>query len=111
MRFGIRAVPWLLAAVGLAVPLLAGGLAGWPYVVLWSILLVVPWIVTRGQPAGVRIASVTVPWHGGTVLAGRSLGEVERQEDNALFLAAAAWLVMLGALAATAVVAAWLWPR
>ena len=60
MRFGIRAVPWLLAAVGLAVPLLAGGLAGWPYVVLWSILLVVPWIVTRGQPAS-RRERMTLP--------------------------------------------------
>jgi len=39
------------------------------------------------------------------------LREVEQQEDNVLLIAAAAWLVMLGALAATAVVAAWLWPR
>jgi hypothetical protein len=45
------------------------------------------------------------------VLAGRSLREVERQEDNVLLIAGAAGLVMLGALAATAVVAAWLWPR
>jgi hypothetical protein len=67
--------------------------------------------VTWEPRAGVRIATVTVPWHGGTVLAGRSLREVERQEDNVLLIAAAAWLVMLGALAATAVVAAWLWPR
>jgi hypothetical protein len=28
---------------------LAGGFAGWPYVVLWVILLIVPWIVTRDQ--------------------------------------------------------------
>jgi hypothetical protein len=47
----------------------------------------------------------------GTVLAGRSLREVERQEDNVLLIVAAAWVVMLGALAATAVVASWLWPR
>ena len=66
--------------------------------------------VTWEPRAGVRIASVTVPWHGGTVLAGRSLREVERQEDNILLVAAAAWLVMLGALALTALVAAWLWP-
>ena len=45
------------------------------------------------------------------MLAGRSLREVERQEDNVLLIAAAAWLLMLGALAVTAVVAAWLWPR
>ena len=61
--------------------------------------------------AGVRIASVTVPWHGGTVLGGRSLREVERQEDNILLVAAAAWLLMLGVLAVTALFAAWLWPR
>jgi hypothetical protein len=42
---------------------------------------------------------------------GRSLREVEQHEDNVLLIAAAAWLVMLGALAATAVVAAWLWRR
>lgn len=67
--------------------------------------------VTWEPRAGVRIATVTIPWNGGTVLAGRSLREVERQEDNVLFIAAVAWLVMLGALAAAALVAAWLWPR
>jgi hypothetical protein len=59
----------------------------------------------------VRIASVTVPWHGGTVLAGRSLREVERQEGNILLVSAAAWVVMLGALAVTTLFATWLWPR
>ena len=54
MRLGIRTVPWLLAAAGLGVPLLAGGFAGWPYVVLWGILLIVPWIVTRDQPESRR---------------------------------------------------------
>jgi hypothetical protein len=70
-----------------------------------------PNAVTWEPRAGVRIATVTVPWQGGTVLAGRSLREVERQEDNVLLIVAAAWVVMLGALAATAVVASWLWPR
>ncbi len=70
-----------------------------------------PNAVTWEPRTGVRIASVAVPWNGGTVLAGRSLREVERQEDQALLIVAAAWLVMLGALAASAVVAAWLWPR
>ncbi|HEY5276571.1 MAG TPA: hypothetical protein VIK38_08570 [Coriobacteriia bacterium] len=54
MRLGIRSVPWILAVVGLGLPLLAGRFAGWPYVVLWGILLIVPWIVTREQPAGRR---------------------------------------------------------
>ncbi len=54
MRLGIRSVPWLIAAASLGIPLLAGGFAGWPYVLLWGILLVVPWIVTREQPASRR---------------------------------------------------------
>jgi hypothetical protein len=66
--------------------------------------------VTWEPRDGVRIASVTVPWHGGTVLAGRSLREVERQEDNTLLIATAAWLVMMATLAVASVVAAWLWP-
>ena len=70
-----------------------------------------PNTVTWQPRAGVRIASVTVPWQGGTVLSGRSLREVERQEDAVLLLVAAAWLVMLAALAGTALVAAWLWLR
>lgn len=54
MRLGIRIIPWLIAAAGLGIPLLAGGFAGWPYVVLWVILLSVPWIVTREQSASRR---------------------------------------------------------
>jgi hypothetical protein len=54
VRPGIRTVPWLLAAAGLGIPLLVSGFAGWPYVVLWVILLIVPWIVTRDRPADRR---------------------------------------------------------
>jgi hypothetical protein len=54
VRPGIRTVPWLIAVAGLGIPLLAGGFAGWPYVVLWGILLTVPWIVTREQHASRR---------------------------------------------------------
>jgi hypothetical protein len=54
VRLGIRAVPWLLAAAGLGIPLLAGGFAGWPYILMWAILLIVPWIVTRDQPESRR---------------------------------------------------------
>jgi hypothetical protein len=54
VRLGIRTVPWLIAAAGLGIPLLAGGFAGWLYVVLWVILLSVPWIVTREQSASRR---------------------------------------------------------
>jgi hypothetical protein len=44
VRLGIRTVPWLLTVAGLGIP----------YVVLWVILLIVPWIVTREQPADRR---------------------------------------------------------
>jgi hypothetical protein len=50
VRLGIRTIPWCLAAAGLGIPLLAGGFAAWPYVVLRGMLLIVPWIVTREQP-------------------------------------------------------------
>jgi len=70
-----------------------------------------PNAVTWEPGAGVRIATVTVPWQGGTVLVGRSLREVERQEDHILLIVEAAWFVMLAALTVTALVAAWLWPR
>ena len=57
-----------------------------------------------------RVATVTVPWRGGTVLAGRSLREVERREDETLLIAAAAWLAMMLALGVVALAAAWIWP-
>ena len=66
--------------------------------------------VTWEPRTGVRVATVTVPWLGGTILAGRSLREVERQEDHVLLIAAAAWLVMLACLVVASSVAAWLWP-
>ena len=44
------------------------------------------------------------------MLAGRSLREVERQEDNVLFLTAAAWLAMIASLVVASVVVAWPWP-
>ena len=70
-----------------------------------------PNMVTWQPRSGVRIASVTVKWNGGWVLAGRSLRRVEEQEQNAELLAGAGWLVMLAALAAASVAAAALWPR
>jgi hypothetical protein len=65
VRLGIRTVPWLIAVAGLGVPLLAGGFAGWPYVVLWGILLAMPWIVTREQLATrrerIKLPAVLLP--------------------------------------------------
>jgi hypothetical protein len=70
-----------------------------------------PNAVTWQPRAGVRIATVTVAWRGGFVLAGRSLARVEEQERNAELLAGAAWIFSLGALAAASLVAACLWPH
>jgi hypothetical protein len=53
---------------------------------------------------------VVVPWHGGTVLAGRSLTEVEIRENNTMIITLAAWLAMLVALALASLAASWLWP-
>lgn len=66
--------------------------------------------VTWQPRDGVRIASVTVAWNGGTVLAGRSLRLVEEREWDAELIAGAAWLASLAALAAAALFASWLWP-
>ena len=64
--------------------------------------------VTWQPREGIRIASVTVRWSGGTVLAGRSLREVERLEDQALLLVAAGWAATMAALAVACVAASWL---
>jgi len=69
-----------------------------------------PDIVTWQPRSGVRIAAVVMPWHGGAVLAGRSLAQVEIRENNALLIAIAAWLAMLVALALASLAAAWFWP-
>lgn len=82
-----------------------------PSGVLESARLNPPNAVTWQPRDGVRIASVSLPWGGGTVLAGRSLREVEQREDDLLLIVTLAWLVILVALATAALVAAWLWPR
>jgi hypothetical protein len=59
----------------------------------------------------VRIATVSVPWRGGTVTAGRSLRVVEEQEAALELLVGAGWLATLGALAISSVVSAWILGR
>jgi hypothetical protein len=41
----IGLAPWLVAMIGLAMPLIAGGGAGWPYVVGWLVFLAVLLVV------------------------------------------------------------------
>jgi hypothetical protein len=50
MRLAIRTVPWVLAIGGLGIPLLAGGFAGWPYVVGWAVVFVVFALALRNSP-------------------------------------------------------------
>lgn len=67
-------------------------------------------IVTWQPRPGVRLATVTVPWNGGTVTAGRSLRLVEDHASELELVIAAAWLATLAALAIAAAVVARLWP-
>jgi hypothetical protein len=58
--------------------------------------------VTWEPSSGVRIAAVVVPVKtGGSVLAGRSLREIEIRESDLLGSTALAWLFILGAVAVT----------
>jgi len=66
--------------------------------------------VTWQPRDGVRIASVTFAWTGGTVLAGRSLRLVEQRETDAELIAGAAWLASLLALGVASILGAALWP-
>ena len=70
-----------------------------------------PNLVTWQPRTGLRFATVTVPWSGGTVMAARSLREVERREDQVLALTGLGWLAMLVGLAVASTVAAAIWPR
>jgi hypothetical protein len=62
---------------------------------------------------GVRSAVDVVSWSSGgasgTVLAGRSLVEVEQRENELTLTVGAGWAAVLGASAVAAVVGAWLW--
>ncbi len=67
--------------------------------------------VTWQPQGGVRIATVAVPWSGGTVLAGRSLRLVEERESALELLVGVAWVVILVGLSVASLVAGSLWPR
>jgi hypothetical protein len=68
--------------------------------------------VTWEPRSGVRVAAVVVPVRtGGSVLAGRSLREVELRESDLLGATALAWLFILGAVAVTILGIEWLVDR
>ena len=47
MRVSVRAVPWILALLGLAFPLVTIGFPVWPLVAVWLILVGVLWFIGR----------------------------------------------------------------
>jgi len=47
MRLSVRVVPWLVALVGLALPLVGSGFALWQLVGLWILILIAIWLVGR----------------------------------------------------------------
>lgn len=67
--------------------------------------------VTWQPRQGVRIATVTVRWSGGTVMAGRSLRDEERLDSQVFLLVVAGWAATLVALAVAAGLVVWLWPH
>lgn len=85
---GIRLLPWLLALVGLTIPMIATNGAAWPVVVPWLFVLGVIWVTkplaqaSRVQRVGIALASIPL-----LVLAATLFG---------LFLipAAAAWTLI-----------------
>jgi hypothetical protein len=66
--------------------------------------------VTWQPESGVRAATVAVPWHGGFVVAGRSLELTEQHIDQLGLLVGAGWLATLGLVAVAALLAALLTP-
>jgi hypothetical protein len=66
--------------------------------------------VTWQPRPGVRVATVTVPWKGGTVTAGRSLRLVEERVDDLTRLVGLGWIVTLGATLVACLAASFLWP-
>ena len=44
-RVMIQRVPWLLAVVGLAIPMVGSGFIGWPFVVGWLVVLVLLYLL------------------------------------------------------------------
>ena len=63
-------------------------------------------VITWQPQAGLRIATVSLPWSGGVVTAGRSLRLVEDREAQTGFLVVIGWLATLVALGLSSLVAA-----
>ena len=72
-------------------------------------------MVTWEPRDGVRQAVEVVPWSSssgsGTVLAGRSLREVERRVDDLTLMVGLGWIVTLLGIAVAALLGSWLWGK
>ena len=60
MWLTVRSIPWLLALVGLAIPLVATGFVIWPLVALWLAILALVWSLGRAGLARDRTLRVTL---------------------------------------------------
>jgi hypothetical protein len=47
MRLNVRAVPWILALIGLAIPLVGSRFSSWPFIAAWLVILALIWVVVR----------------------------------------------------------------
>ena len=58
-RRALWSLPWALALVGLAVPMVGSGFIGWPFVVGWLALMLVTWWVRPlgGADRNARLAA------------------------------------------------------
>jgi hypothetical protein len=56
----VRWLPWLLALVGLAMPMIGSGFVGWPFVVAWLVALAIAWVVTHQSQARHRGERITL---------------------------------------------------
>jgi hypothetical protein len=96
-RPNVRAIPWLLALIGLAIPLVGSGFTLWLIVIVWLCVLALCWVIGRLIPMTRRariVAAVALlpvlfllAWEGGwwlipadlawlaTELAGRGVTE------------------------------------
>jgi hypothetical protein len=76
MRKSVRSVPWLLALVGLAIPLVGSGFVVWLPIAVWLVILALIWFVGRATlsrdrtqrvalAVGLLPVLVLLAWEGG----------------------------------------------
>ena len=60
MRLSVRSMPWILALVGLAIPLVSDGFVLWLLIANWLVGLALIWLVGRVAPPRSRAASIAI---------------------------------------------------